>query len=383
MTGVTVMPPTNQGLGAFGGFYHGKRVLVTGSTGFKGSWLCQWLGLLGAEVGGLALPPNTLPNLWTALGLQSRVSQRMGDVRDHAVVAETIAAFRPDMVFHLAAQPLVRDSYADPKGTFDTNVGGTVNLLETLRGQPQVQGCVVITTDKCYENREWVWGYRESDALGGHDPYSASKGAAELVVASYRRSFFAASGLRLASARAGNVIGGGDWSKDRLVVDFIKAIFAGQPLTLRHPHATRPWQHVLEPLSGYLALGARLAGAEGAAAAEAWNFGPEDASVVSVETLARSLVASWGAGLVVADAQGTHPHEAGLLTLDCSKARHRLGWHGVWGLAQTVQQTVTWYRGHIAGQDARALTERQIAEYVHDATQRHLSWASAERASGA
>ena len=359
----------------FGDFYRGKRVFVTGSTGFKGSWLCHWLTLLGAEVGGYALIPNTEPNLWTKLDLDARISQRMADVRDHAALSAAVAAFKPDLVFHLAAQPLVRDSYADPKGTFDTNVGGTVNLLEALRAQPQIQACVIVTTDKCYENREWIWGYRETDPMGGHDPYSASKGAAELVVSSYRRSFFERSLLNLASARAGNVIGGGDWSKDRLVVDFVKAMSAGQALELRRPHATRPWQHVLEPLSGYLALGMRLAGAQGPGFAEAWNFGPEESSVVTVEVLARCLVSCWGSGQVVVDTSHTHPHEAGLLKLDCSKAKHRLGWHGVWGIQRTVEQTVAWYRSVAAGQDPLAITERQISDYVRDAAALHLPWA--------
>jgi CDP-glucose 4,6-dehydratase len=364
---------------SFGGFYQGKRVFVTGSTGFKGSWLCHWLQMLGATVGGYALPPITVPNAWTALHLNQKVQQRMADVRDLGMLRESISQFKPQVVFHLAAQPLVRDSYADPKGTFDINVGGTVNVLEAIRGLPGVQSCVVVTTDKCYENREWIWGYRETDALGGHDPYSASKAAAEVVVASYRRSFFASTTTHLASARAGNVIGGGDWSKDRLVVDFIRAISAGAPLRLRNPHATRPWQHVLEPLSGYLQLAWRLCGASGGDFAEAWNFGPDERSVVTVETLAGSLVRHWGSGRVEIQA-GEHPHEAGLLKLDVSKARTRLGWQGIWDIDRTIQQTVDWYRAFDAGKDPQALCERQINDYVHDAGLAHQPWARRQEA---
>ena len=360
----------------FADAYRGRRVLVTGHTGFKGSWLSHWLQRLGAQVAGIALAPATSPALFDALSLARRVEHHVLDIRAADALAGAVAALRPEVVFHLAAQPLVRASYADPKTTWDTNVGGTVNVLEAVRACPGLRAVVVVTTDKCYENREWPWGYRENDALGGHDPYSASKGAAELVVASYRRSFFAApAGVRLASARAGNVIGGGDWSADRIVTDFITAIGAGRRLTLRRPGATRPWQHVLEPLSGYLALGAQLLGDGGHALAEAWNFGPPDASVVTVAELARRLVEHWGRGEVVADGDGAHhPHEAGLLKLDCSKALARLGWRGVWDLDETVRATAAWYRDFAAGADATALVDGQLDTYAAAAARQKLTW---------
>ncbi len=359
----------------FDGFYKGRRILVTGHTGFKGSWLSQWLIQLGAEVTGLALPPATTPSLFAELGLERFLTHHTADVRNAGAIASVLSTARPEIVFHLAAQPLVRESYRDPKSTFDINVGGTVNVLEAIRGTPGVAVCVVVTTDKCYENREWPWGYREIDPMGGHDPYSASKGAAELVVASYRRSFFAKNGLRIASARAGNVIGGGDWAKDRIVTDFIRRIGAGGDLELRNPKATRPWQHVLEPLSGYLHLARMLASDQGARFAEAWNFGPDDESVIPVEALARLLVKAWGAGRVITAAASHQPHEAGLLKLDCSKAAHELGWRGVWGVAQAVNQTVSWYRQHAESGDLAEITSRQISMYARDAAARGLPWA--------
>ncbi len=357
----------------FGGFYHRRRVLVTGSTGFKGAWLCRWLLALGAEVEGYALPPPTTPSAWEALGLAAQVRQTTADVRDLASLHALCQRFRPEVVFHLAAQALVRDSYADPKATFDINVGGTVNCLEAVRLQPSVRSCVIVTTDKCYENREWVWGYRETDHLGGHDPYSASKGACEIAVASYRLSFLHAKGAAVASARAGNVIGGGDWAKDRLVCDLVRAIGAGQPLSLRSPRATRPWQHVLEPSSAYLQLGWMLAQDQGHRWAEAWNFGPDDDAVIPVERLARALVARWGVGSVE-----SHPdkslHEATLLKLDVSKAHARLGWRAAWTVDEAIAATVDWYKAHGEGGEVRALTAAQIAAYTERAGARGLSW---------
>lgn len=356
--------------------YRGKRVLVTGHTGFKGAWLTRWLLDLGATVTGLALAPATTPALFPLLDLEGQIHHHLVDLREAQAVQRVVAESRPELVFHLAAQALVRQSYLDPKTTWDTNVGGTVNLLEALRQVGGTQACVVVTSDKCYENREQIWGYREADALGGHDPYSASKGAVELAVASWRRSFFQdPDGLRLASARAGNVIGGGDWAPDRIVVDFVQAIATGHPLILRNPAATRPWQHVLEPLSGYLDLGARLCQPDGGRLAEAWNFGPADASVVTVETLARTLVAAWGQGEVRLNPDPGQPHEAGRLTLDCTKARTALGWHGVWDFPETVRQTVQWYRALHQGQPAPALTQAQIAAYAAAAAQAGLPWA--------
>ncbi len=359
---------------AFGDVFAGRRVLVTGHTGFKGSWLCEWLLGLGAEVTGLALAPATTPALFNILDLSRRMAHHVVDVRDAQAVAATVAAARPELVLHLAAQPLVRLSYREPKATWDINVGGTVNLLEALRATDGVRACVVVTSDKCYENREWPWGYRESDPLGGFDPYSASKGATELAVASWRRSFAGPGACRLASARAGNVIGGGDWSDDRIVVDFVQAIAAGRPLVLRNPGATRPWQHVLEPLSGYLDLAARLLAADGDGFAEGWNFGPADDSVVTVHELAKRLVASWGAGEVRDGSIPGQLHEAGLLKLDPSKARVRLGWHGVWGIEATVDATAQWYRQHAAGGDVAALTRKQISDYISAARAAGLPW---------
>ena len=356
--------------------FRGRRVLVTGHTGFKGSWLARWLLELGAEVTGLALAPDTTPSLFTLLGLKDRIRHHEVDVRDAQGLRRVVQDSRPEIVLHLAAQALVRLSYREPKATWDVNVGGTVNLLEAIRQTGGVRVCVVVTSDKCYDNREQVWGYRECDPMGGHDPYSSSKGATELAVASWRRSFFSGpSGTRIASARAGNVIGGGDWSSDRIVVDFIRTITSGQPLVLRNPGATRPWQHVLEPLSGYLALAERLLREEGQEAADGWNFGPADDSIVTVETLAQSLVAAWGAGEVQVRRESDQPHEAGLLKLDCSKARARLGWHGVWDFAETVRHTVGWYRGLHLGIDAERLTRDQIAAYETAATKALLPWA--------
>jgi len=361
----------------FGGFYAGRRVLVTGHTGFKGSWLTRWLLDLGAEVTGLALAPDTTPSLFRLLELEGAIGHHEVDVRDGAGVARVVAAARPEVILHLAAQPLVRLSYREPKATWDVNVGGTVNLLEAMRAAGGVRACVVVTSDKCYENREQLWGYRETDAMGGHDPYSSSKGAVELAVASWRRSFFAdPAGPRLASARAGNVIGGGDWAADRIVVDFVRAITAGQPLVLRNPRATRPWQHVLEPLSGYLQLAARLCAEDGATCADGWNFGPAEASIVPVEQLARGLVAAWGQGEVRVTGEPAPLHEAGLLRLDCAKARALLGWHGAWDFAETLRYTVDWYRGQHLGGSAQALTHDQIQAYQAAATQAGLPWTS-------
>ena len=365
----------------FGDIYRGKRVMVTGHSGFKGSWIAEWLLSLGAEVAGYSLAPDTNPSHFDILGLSGRIRHVVGDVRDAASIAALVQDFQPAIVFHLAAQPLVRLSYREPTSTWATNVMGTVNVLEAVRACGSVKACVVVTSDKCYENREWPWGYRETEAMGGHDPYSASKGAAELVVASYRRSFFQdPDGCRLASGRAGNVIGGGDWSADRIVTDFVKSILAGKPLSLRNPKATRPWQHVLEPLSGYLELGRRLLQDEGGRFADGWNFGPSEDSVVLVQDLARKLVSRWGKGEVVVDTSGNHPHEAGLLKLDCSKARLEMGWHGVWGVDETARRVVDWYKEHSEGGDMLSRTREQILSYSNDARQQGLPWAMEKNA---
>ena len=300
----------------------------------------------------------------------------MVDVRDAVAVQTAISQIRPSVVFHLAAQPLVRLSYREPAATWATNVQGTIHVLEAIRNIGCVRACVVVTSDKCYENREQVWGYRENDAMGGHDPYSSSKGATEIAVASWRRSFFQdPNGVRLASGRAGNVIGGGDWSTDRIVVDFVKAITNGETLKLRNPNATRPWQHVLEPLSGYLWLAAKLLGTDGERYADGWNFGPADASVTTVGDLAQRLVTAWGMGRVEIPGNVGQPHEAGLLKLDVSKAGTQLGWHGVWDVQRTVQETVAWYNAHHQkNADLQTLTQQQIATYCRDASLLEVSW---------
>lgn len=364
----------------FDNAFRGRRVLVTGHTGFKGSWLCQWLLDLGAEVHGLALAPDTSPALFDVLGLATHLaSHRIVDVRDATAVHAAVAAIRPEIVLHLAAQPLVRLSYREPAATWATNVQGTIHVLEALRAVGGVRACVVVTSDKCYENREQIWGYRENEAMGGHDPYSSSKGAAEIAVASWRRSFFQdPAGMRLASGRAGNVIGGGDWSADRIVVDFVGAIAAGKPLCLRNPHATRPWQHVLEPLSGYLWLAAHLLRDDGQRFADGWNFGPADASVTTVKNLADRLVAAWGQGRVETPGNAGQPHEAGLLKLDVSKAAAHLHWRGIWDVERTVRETVAWYKTHHErSADLQALTRSQIAAYTAAATRAGLAWTQA------
>ena len=355
--------------------FSGRRVLVTGHTGFKGSWLCEWLLSLGADVTGIALAPATTPALFNLLGLSQRIRHHVTDVRDIAAISAIFGAVQPEVVFHLAAQPLVRLSYREPRETWEVNVGGTVNVLEAVRASESVRACVVVTSDKCYDNREWPWGYRESDPMGGHDPYSSSKGAAELAVASWRKSFLAQSGCRLASARAGNVIGGGDWAADRIVVDFVTAVAAGRTLSLRNPQATRPWQHVLEPLSGYLDLAARLFGDGGETFADSWNFGPAEASVVTVGELARYLVQAWGSGTIEDVSRPGQLHEAGSLKLDCSKARSRLGWHGIWDVPQTVAATVEWYRQHHQGRNIDAITREQISTYTLQARHAGIPWA--------
>ncbi len=321
------------------------------------------------------MPPETNPSLFESLKLRLQLHHLEGDVTDAAVVDWAIKRARPEIVLHLAAQPLVRRSYQQPAETFATNVMGTVNVLEAVRSTDSVKACVVVTSDKCYENREWQRGYVETDAMGGHDPYSASKGCAELVVASYRRSFFhSPTSAHLASARAGNVIGGGDWSQDRIVTDFVTSILAERPLTLRNPKATRPWQHVLEPLSGYLQLAARLWQSDGRPFADGWNFGPADDSVVPVVELAQLLCRKWGRGEVVIQVNPNQPHEAGLLKLDSTKARTELGWNPVWNVDQAVKATVDWYRGVSQGADPIALTNEQLDRFCRDAQAARTTW---------
>lgn len=358
----------------FAGAFAGKRVLVTGHTGFKGSWLCEWLLALGADVTGFALPPATAPALFDQLGLAARIKDRRGDIRDLAAVRAAVDTAKPDFVFHLAAQPLVRLSYAQPVETYATNVMGTVHLLEAVRLSGIACTVVVVTTDKCYENTERAHAYREDEPMGGHDPYSSSKGATELVVSAYRRSYFSApdSPVRLASARAGNVIGGGDWALDRIVPDCIRSLQRGETIPVRNRHATRPWQHVLEPLGGYLWLAARLASDR--QFATAFNFGPTPAATQPVAKLVEEVLKHWpGKWEARTDPQAVH--EAMLLSLAIDKADRELGWRPVWDFPATIAQTVGWYR-LVAGDAtvAAAHTRRQIAAYEAAARALNLSW---------
>jgi len=344
--------------------FRNKRVLVTGDTGFKGSWLSYWLSHLGAEVYGFALPPERDYDHYNTLGLADRIHHRDGDVRDLSAILDFIEEARPEFVFHLAAQPLVRHSYNEPKLTFDTNIGGTVNVLDAIRHTPGVKVLVTITSDKCYLNKEWCWGYRENDELGGKDPYSASKAAAELVYLAYQESFFRdRTHLGAASVRAGNVIGGGDWSADRIVPDCIRALRAKRPIELRNPRATRPWQHVLEPLSGYLLLASRLY-EDPVQFRGSYNFGPESRGMHTVEDVARALIKVWGEGEIRVTRRENDPPEAGLLHLNCDKAHHTLGWYPRWGFEKTVEQTARWYKSVSEGADAESVTRRQIIEYM-------------------
>ncbi len=347
-------------------FWQDKRVLVTGHTGFKGAWLSMWLHRLGARPAGFALAPDTEPNLAELCGLEQKLPCVRGDIRDQIAVRDAMTEFAPDVVFHLAAQSLVRTSYQQPVPTFETNVLGTIHVMEAARQTPSVRTLVVVTSDKCYENREWVWPYREDEALGGYDPYSASKACAEIAVAAWRRSFLNGSNAErpfaMASARAGNVIGGGDWAPDRLVPDCIRAFSTGTPVRIRNTQATRPWQHVLEPLSGYLLLAERL-WQDGAMVAEAWNFGPSLDDVRPVSWVVDQAVALWGDGAEWMAAGGRHPHEAGLLAVDATKARTRLGWRPRLPLGQALAWTVEWYKRQRKGEAASALVDEQIERY--------------------
>lgn len=342
--------------------WRGRRVLVTGHTGFKGSWLSLWLHELGAEVTGLALPP-TEPSLYSQARIGELLHSIEGDIRDPSVVLDAVSEARPEVIFHLAAQPLVRLSYEQPAETFATNVQGTVHVLDACRQIPNVKAIVCVTSDKCYENREWVWPYRETDPMGGYDPYSASKGAAEIIIASYRRSFFE-NGPLLASVRAGNVIGGGDWAPDRLIPDIVRAILADQDVEIRSPGAIRPWQHVLEALSGYMMIAGRLLRGE-SAIADGWNFGPADDDSRSVGWIVERMLATWGQGRVSAS-QGSQPHEANLLRLDCSKARRELGWKPTWRLKTTIEQIVDWHRLVASGCDPRQVSLTHLSRYRED-----------------
>jgi CDP-glucose 4,6-dehydratase len=348
-------------------FWSGKTVLVTGHTGFKGSWLSLWLQSMGAKVVGFALAPPTQPSLFVTANVAYGMTSIEGDIRDYAAVLAVFKQHRPEIVIHMAAQALVRYSYVNPVETYATNVMGTVHLFEAARQTGGVRAIVNVTSDKCYENREWVWGYRENEPMGGYDPYSSSKGCAELVTSAYRDSFFnprdyALHGVAVASARAGNVIGGGDWAEGRLIPDIMRAITSGESVRIRNPHAIRPWQHVLEPLSGYLLLAQKLY-QDGVAYAEGWNFGPDDVDAKPVQWIVDQLTEAWGEGASWVLDDGNHPHEAHYLKLDCSKARSRLNWQPRWHLEETLKAIVDWQRAHQTGQEMHMVTLQQISAY--------------------
>jgi CDP-glucose 4,6-dehydratase len=347
--------------------WSGKRVLITGHTGFKGGWLSMWLQRKGAELCGFALQPPTVVNLFTDAMVAAGMRSEIGDIRASAHLAQVFREHQPEIVFHLAAQPLVRDSYADPVGTYATNVVGTASVLEAARHTPSVRAIVVVTTDKCYENREWDWPYREVDRLGGYDPYSSSKACAELVVSSYRNSFFNPAaydqhGVAIASVRAGNVIGGGDWASDRLVPDIMRAFLAGTPVSIRNPHAIRPWQHVLEPLRGYIAVAESLC-ENGVIDAEAWNFGPQQTDAQPVSWIVQRLAEEWGGDVRWEFDAGNHPHEAHILQLDWSKAKRRLNWSPVFSLSDALAFTAEWYKSKSKDGEMRQYTLQQIQSY--------------------
>jgi len=349
-------------------FWRGKKVFLTGHTGFKGSWLSLWLQQLGAEVTGYALSPPTEPSLFEVASVAQGMNSVIGDIRDGAVLMKAMQAAAPDIVIHMAAQPLVRRSYVDPVETYSTNVMGTVHLLEAVRQTKSVRAVVNVTSDKCYDNKEWVWGYRENEPMGGFDPYSNSKGCAELVTSAYRNSFYDPAkyrehGVAIASGRAGNVIGGGDWAEDRLIPDILSAISSGAPVLIRSPHSIRPWQHVLEPLSGYLQLAQKLY-EDGIAYAEGWNFGPSDEDAKPVQWIVDQLTQKWGDGASWQLDKGDHPHEAHYLKLDCSKARMKLDWQPRWHLGQALEMIVDWQRAWLAKEDMRSFTLEQIDLYT-------------------
>jgi CDP-glucose 4,6-dehydratase len=344
-------------------FWKNRRVFLTGHTGFKGSWLSLWLQSMGALVKGYALAPNTVPNLFNEAKVSENMDSELGDITNLHQLVNSMVEFNPEVLIHMAAQPLVRLSYVDPVGTYTTNVIGTVNVLEAARNCQNLKAIVSVTTDKCYENKEWAWGYRENDPMGGHDPYSSSKGCAELVTSAYKKSFFnSEKDSALASARAGNVIGGGDWSDDRLIPDIIRSFQINQPVIIRNPLSTRPWQHVLEPLSGYLVLAQNLF-IHGQQFAEAWNFGPKDEDCRPVSWILNKMVTKWGPGSAWELDNNSNPHEAGFLKLDCSKAALRLGWYPKWNLDKTLDKIINWHQLYLAGQDIKKQCLLEIAEY--------------------
>ena len=345
-------------------FYRGKTVLVTGHTGFKGGWLVSWLKTLAAQVIGFALPPDAQPNLFEAAFVGRDMTSTLGDIRDLDAVTRLFQRHSPEIVFHNAAQPLVRRSYREPVATYATNVMGTVHLLEAARHTPSVKAIVVITSDKAYDNREWFWPYREEDAMGGHDPYSSSKGCTELVSAAYRNSFFSQPGTaRIATARAGNVIGGGDWSEDRLIPDMVRGVASGKPVVIRRPDSIRPWQHVLEPVRGYLMLAQKLI-EDGSEFAGPWNFGPRDEDAITVADLANRVISRWKSGSIKIESDPNAPHEAQFLRLSTAKARTRIGWEPQLTLDQAIEWTIDWYQNYYQNpRSAPEITNRQIHDY--------------------
>jgi len=358
---------TMEGLAVSFKFWSGKKIFVTGHTGFKGSWLCMWLQYLGAEVTGYALQPPTNPSLFEVANVSKGMKSIIGDIRDGDTLARAMQNAAPNIVIHMAAQPLVRYSYIEPVETYSTNVMGTVHLLESLRKTPSVRAVINVTSDKCYDNREWLWGYRENEAMGGYDPYSSSKGCAELVTSAYRNSYFNPANysehrLALASARAGNVIGGGDWADDRLVPDILRAISDKRPVVIRSPHSIRPWQHVLEPLSGYLQLAQKLY-EDGIAYAEGWNFGANDEDAKPVQWIVEHLIKFWGDGASWKIDQAQYLHEAHHLKLDCSKARMLLGWKPRLNLAHALELIIDWQRAFLSHQNMHNFTLDQIKKY--------------------
>lgn len=350
-------------------FFNKKKVLVTGHTGFKGSWLCIWLKMMGAEVIGYALEPYTRRDNFVVTKLDEKITHIIGDVRSYPDLLKAFKEYEPEVIFHLAAQPLVRESYLNPKETYDVNIGGTVNILECCRLTESVKVIINVTTDKCYENREWIWGYRENDRLGGYDPYSSSKAGSEIVTQAYRKSFFNPENINandksLSSARAGNVIGGGDWRTDRLIPDCIRALEGNNPVFIRNPEAIRPWQHVLEPLSGYLLLTTRMADNPGKYCG-AWNFGPDCDTIKSVGDVADLVIKNWGEGSWESHVDETAPHEAYTLRLDVSKAMTLLNWKPVWNIEEAVRATVEWYKSYQV-EDMYQFCEWQIRYYMGD-----------------
>jgi len=351
-------------------FWKNKRVFMTGHTGFKGGWLSLWLQHMGAEVKGYSLAPNTTPALFDVVSVESGMESQISDICDYEALKNSILEFQPEIVFHMAAQPLVRLSYDSPVETYQTNVMGTVNLLDICRKQSGIKAIVNITSDKCYENKEWVWSYRENEPMGGYDPYSNSKGCAELVTSSFRSSYFNTNnydehGVGLASVRAGNVIGGGDWALDRLIPDIINAFENNKAVEIRSPHAIRPWQHVLEPLSGYLLIAEKLY-SQGPNYSEAWNFGPSDTDAQPVEQVVGLLSNAWGDEAEWFISEGEHPHEAHYLKLDCSKAKMRLGWKPIWNLETTIEKIAAWYKAWLSNEDMRSYTLSEIQAYMNE-----------------